>query len=111
MSRAAETTPARFLGIAEGTGFLGRMIIGNERIGFLVAFTGRAPAYIADEAEYERGAVLAAQVCFAQGALAELMSDDDEGERICPYTAGTPAWEAWVDGFNAAANAALDIED
>lgn len=108
MSRAAETTPARFLGIADGTGFMGAPPSGETRRGFEAAFRIALLDPDAAGEDYRYGHALALQVCFAQGALAYR---DQADAAQCPYTATTRAASAWRRGFNAMAYQALDIED
>jgi hypothetical protein len=110
MSRAAETTPARFLAIAEG-GFLGRQLSMLEREGFVGFFRDIADPTDPATHQYDwaDGYILARQVVFAQGALEA--ADTDWRPIANPYSPGSTAAEVWTQGYNANAQAALDIED
>lgn len=110
MSLALDSTPARFLLIAEGTGFLGRTPGKFEAAGFRSHFAQRVdrPGLDAvEEEDWRRGHQLARQVTFAQGALASF-TDSDETEN--PYPQFSAAWETWADGYNAEAFKALETD-
>lgn len=110
MSTAIDTFPAKFLGIHEGTEFLGREIDAAERAGFETFFRPLregAPEDVMGP-DFRRGRRLAYAASFAQGAL---ISSKYMGAEIAnPYPQFSSAWEAWADGYNAEGHKALTID-
>lgn len=99
MTDALTETPKRYLAAAED-GHLGRMIEGDERLGFEAFFSGRSGAFAAGAVKRQNGWVLAHRLCYGQGVRAGIRADAGEVPEVDnPYPQFSPAWEAWADGF------------